>query len=258
MPVYHNGQQITAVYAGSTNVTDLYAGSTNVSLGGGSPPPSGDPYFSNVVLLLQDGFTDLSNSSHTVTNTNVSTSYTQVPVSGMASSWQFGGSANYVTVSDSPDLTLPGDFTMEGWLWHDSTNGQSYPNVFCIGTYNAADSFGIEHENYVNPTTYGRYLGSGWRTGTSPQAGDDKWIHFCYQRSGTSVVNFLNGVPWYTDTSSLSINATSTLGIRFGQLVGYATSSNWKGYMAGIRLTKGVARYASAGFTPPTAPHPTS
>jgi len=82
------------------------------------------------------------------------------------------------------------------------------------------------------------------------------WHHVCLMRKNGVFYLFVNGVLSGSSNlyTSNSIPGTIfTLGNRSGATT---TTGQFKGYLSSVRVTKGVARYATAGFTSPTAKYP--
>lgn len=218
-----------------------------------------DPFFSNVVLLLHcDGtngsttFTDNSSSAKTVTANGNAQLSTASPKFGSAAV-NFDGSGDYLSLSDSGDWHMTGDFTVELWIKPDTlggvrtiigqrlTSSQYAPWLInCNGaTLNLLLSFDLS--NWVAiPTIAGGSLSTG------------TWQHIAFVRSGNDFLLFLDGTQvgsTYTSSSAFTNSAQQlTIG---GNSVGFYTD----GEMDDIRITKGVARYTS-NFTPPTAAFP--
>ena len=109
-------------------------------------PPTYDPYFQNVSLLMHmDGtnggttFTDNSNYALSVTPTNATTSTTQVKF-GTASAY-FNGSA-YLTMPTTSQFAFgTGDFTIEFWGYRLGNTGE--------GTYQGQDILDTRYTNDV-------------------------------------------------------------------------------------------------------------
>jgi hypothetical protein len=76
------------------------------------------------------------------------------------------------------------------------------------------------------------------------------WYHIAAQYDGTTRRIFVNGVQRATDTTT-SVNIAATDRVTVGAQDG--GSFEIAGYIDDLRITKGQARYTSAGFTPPTA-----
>lgn len=221
-----------------------------------------DPHWNSVVLrqTFDADFADVSNSAHPA-----------VPV-GLATitpdTFKFGGGAanlgNFgrkVRVPNSPDFLFgTGDFTVEFWLYfalgslytsdiiavYDrSTNQRSWvlaaSSSRVLAAYASSDG--------VNPNVVNRPS-----LGTMPLT---TWTHLCLERSGNTLRVYRDGVMLSKDTSSLSLfNSTSDLYIN-----GTASelSNTHRIVVDDVRITKGVARYASdAGFAVPTEAYPVS
>lgn len=218
-----------------------------------APPPSGDPYFSSVKLLLHfngsngaTSTTDFSSAAKVVTFYGNSQLNTTAPKFGSASVL-FDGTTDYLQVPDSSDWDFgTGDFTLE--FWYKSTTNTSDPGTF-ISQY---DNNGLTFRWYVgnlyvlNGNTTIATSGS-W----TPTTG--VWYHLAVSRSGTSLRIFIDGVQsGSTATSSDNITG-SAVPLEIGSMT-YSGSHIFaiNGRLDDLRITKGAARY-TADFTPPTA-----
>ena len=191
------------------------------------------------------------NDLETVGNAQIST--TQSKWGG--SSMYFDGTGDNL-VSAAPS-TVPfafgtGDFTIECWAYFSAL---SAANMIYDGRPLAT--------NTTQPTIYANNVGNLFyfaNNANQIQAGASAvttatWYHIAVARSGTSTKMFLNGTQ-VGSTYSDSTNYTNTSGRPIIGVDGNSGNTNYlNGYIQDIRITKGVARYAS-NFTPPTAPFP--
>jgi hypothetical protein len=218
-----------------------------------TPPSSPVTAITNTSLLTN--FTNaaifdnsMKNDLETVGNAQISTSVKKFGTGSMA----FDGSGDYLDTATNQVLAFgTGDFTIEGWLYTNSTTGDrnlvdfrptgtngAYPNIFIAGggylSYSA---------NASVPITGGTVIATG------------TWYHFALARSGTSTKLFLNGTQQgstYTDSSNYVVGDGRP---RIGAGGYGAGVANFSGYIDDLRITNGVARY-TANFTAPTAPFP--
>ncbi|MDP6587583.1 MAG: LamG domain-containing protein [Anaerolineales bacterium] len=230
----------------------------------------GDVYFPQTKLLLPfDGTngatstTDSSNSNHTVTfNGTAQISTAQSKFGG--SSILFDGDSDYLNIPDSSNFDFgAAAFTVECWINFTTSTGSSYPGLVVRGRGggggNSSWWFGL-HENKVS--TWLSTSGSGWATSsddTGPALNDGAWHHLAWVGDGTNVKGYVDGTLCFTITQGTLYNSNRTVDIgsvRDGNET-YAVGNCFGGYMDGLRITKGVARYTSA-FTPLTTAHSTS
>jgi hypothetical protein len=225
-----------------------------------SPPPGGDPYWEDVVLLLHcDGtngsttFTDNSNSAHTATaggNTQITTTD---PKFGTGSAL-FDGNADFIDLADSDDWHFgTGDFTIEMWLFPATVSGtqallgQRLGPTYC--------PFAIAREG-SSLSVILSFNNASWAAVPTISGGTlvaNTWHHVALTRNGSSFKLWLDGSQvgsTYTSASSFTDIAQV---LRFGGIASFW----YNGKMDDIRITKGVARYTS-NFTPPTAAFPDS
>lgn len=228
-------------------------------------PTSGDPFFSDVQLLLpMDGtngsttFTDESSNGFTVTangNTQISTSESKF---GGASA-SFDGSGDWLEIADDPAFNFSGDFTVECWFYPTSVSG-SFPRLWAFGTYNASNSMTL---SFVNDGTASDgkialdFNGPQYQSAAGLVA-LDTWQHIAVVRSGSTVKVYLDGTERLSVTSGAAVQRSQPFII--GNLHGFTatTTGAFAGYIDDLRITSGSngARYTAA-FTPPAAPHPT-
>lgn len=208
-----------------------------------------DPYFSDVVLLLQDSAADQSNLGLT-TALNGSASFTTA-----ASKF---GTASFTSADDATGATHnlgvaggslgfgTADFTVECWYMQTTnfTNNVSF--------FTAVDSgFGSNRLNFVILSTgrlYADIYGSTLLQSSVLTWNFNEWYHCAISRQGNSLKIFRNGQVVASTTNTTSFNSDTFMRI---------ATRNTGHYIDDLRVTKGVARYTDA-FTPPTAPHPTS
>jgi hypothetical protein len=172
-----------------------------------------------------------------------------------ASSLYVDGAADWVTLPDSTDYNFgTGDFTVELWVYFTSAPGDQAV-FFCKG--NALTQythfFGIETtklkwQSYDAGSYRGRFTcNSNW-TPTLNQ-----WYHLAFIRNGSTPYITIDGV-----SQALTVNdafGTITQGTMAAYYGGDGINSRWyvTGYIDTIRISKGIARWTSFPFTPPTA-----
>lgn len=230
-------------------------------------PPAGDPHFANVVLLC--GFegadasttmTDESLSAHTLTRFGNAQLDTGVAPPFGTSSLLLDGTGDYLTVADSTDFDFgTGDFTIEVFARTAATANSNYllvqagsaPNISYTWRCNAANQQDVAYSS--NGTGTNNLIGA---IGGVPLT---TWKHLCFERSGSKLRLYADGVM---ETSSITIGTSplfdSTAVLAIG-MRSTNTTTGFNGHLKELRITKGVARYASdAGFTVPAAAFPRS
>lgn len=151
-----------------------------------------------------------------------------------------GGSAYFDAVDDYlniPSITLPGEFTLQAWVYIVPKVSTQYIVLFG-GTTN--------HQFALNQASTGISMHGGSVT-TYSSAGvmnKNEWNHVAWSRSGTTVRMFINGKQVATTTSNANILIT-----RIGQY--FTGGYNMPGYVADAEITS-TALY-TADFTPPGA-----
>ena len=225
----------------------------------GVAPPSGDPDWANVRLLMNttstnnqinNTFLDGSTNNFTVTRAGTTTqgSFTPFTVAGGSSystatnggSGYFNGTTDYLTVPSNAAFAYgTGDFTWELWVYMNSTSGNRY--ILDHGleggtlTYNG----GLR---YYNPTTG---IGSALYT-TAPTLTAGTWNHIAVARQSGTTRLFLNGTLVASGADSNNFGNASVTIAQYG-----GGGLYYNGYISSTRIVKGTAVYTSA-FTPPT------
>lgn len=223
-------------------------------LAGASGVPT-DPNFRNVTLLLHgDGsngaqnntFIDSSTNNFTITRNG---NTTQGSFSPYGSRWSnyFDGNGDYLSISNTSALDLPGDFTIEFWWNPSSLSGtQSLVGKWTFNQF--AWLVQATSSNIILQTASGTgvtAISNAW----SPSIG--QWYHIAFTRSGTDVRAFVNGSQvGTTQTSSRTCSSTATFGIG-ANMDGPQEYST--GYISDLRVVKGTVVY-TANFTPPITP----
>lgn len=211
-----------------------------------------DPYFSDVLLLMHcDGthgsttFVDSSSYARTITAYN-GAALTTASYKFATASASFDGTDDYVGVATSSDWVfgLSTDFTVEFWMWADSTDTENCG----IGQNGTGSYFAIS-----GGTLYaGGGGGSGNLCSYSYAGYYDQWVHVAFTRSGSTPRLFINGALVNTGTNN-TWGQSGTMRLMNGVLIG----GYGKGKIDELRITKNVARY-TASFTPSTTAFPNS
>jgi len=184
----------------------------------------------------------------TVGNAQISTSVKKYGTGSMS----FDGTGDYL-VTDAPSTDLfafgTGDFTIEFWLYLNSTSGTP---IIYDGRPSATN--GAQPTIYMNGAVITYYTNAGNRiTGSSLSA--STWYHVALCRVASQTKMFVNGTQvgaTYADTTAY----TNTAGRPVYGVDGNSGNTNYfNGYIDDLRISKGVGRYAY-NFTPPTAALP--
>jgi hypothetical protein len=229
-----------------------------------------EPYFMyNSLLLSGNGtnnsqnntFVDSSTNNFAITRAGNTTQGTFSPYGPNWSNAFTASSGDYLSVPYSSAFNLTGDFTVECWFnpsllpTSAGVGTPLYPRIFSFGTYNAANSLGLE----INSDgSVSKAIGV-WYNGSPNFSANNivtvgQWYHCAIVRSGTTITVYLNGTSVITISSaSAAVNTSQAFFI--GSLQGYTTSAEacFKGSISNLRIVKGTAVYTSA-FTPSTSP----
>lgn len=229
----------------------------NSGNGGGRGGSKKDPFFSSVVLLMgfengADGgttFIDLSPVGRTVSangNAQIDTAQSKFGTRSLL----LDGSADYLSAGDSVSWFLgTGQFTMEAWVRFNVVHD------FVVFTqWTGGWVFWLDAGNLYFRT--GSVIDSA-KYAWSPSTG--VWYHIACDRDGSDNMRiYVDGVMQAKSTgfNHNLTDAATGLGIGSLRTAGFA---NWdhNGWMDELRITKGVARYASdSGYTVPSAAFP--
>jgi hypothetical protein len=239
----------------------------SVSVSGGPP----DPQFNYVTMLLHgDGtngaqnntFIDSSGNNFPITRNGNTTQGSFSPYGSGWSNTFTASSGSYLSVPYSSAFNLTGDFTVECWInpsqlpTGTGVGSPLYPRIFSFGTYDAANSIGLE----INSNDVGTvnalvvwYNGSQYYSANNIVAAGN-WYHCAIVRSGTTIKIYLNGTSVITITSaSAAVNTSQALFIASLQSFTADANACFKGSISNLRVVKGTAVYTNT-FTPPTTP----
>ena len=158
----------------------------------------------------------------------------------------FDGTGDYVVQPTNISYGFgTGDFTIEFWLYLNSTGLQSiYSNLTSAPSTNP--------HIYVSTTIRYYTAGADRIEGSALSAG--QWYHVALSRASGSTKLFINGTQsGSTYTDSNNYGTTAPLGIgTYWDAGSPVTVNTLNGYIDDLRITKGYARYTS-NFTPPTS-----
>lgn len=231
-----------------------------------------DPSFSSTVLLLSG---DGANASTTFTDQSFKARGNATVVDGAqvrtanpkfgTGSIRFDGNADGLAFADSADWNMgSGAFTIETWALFDTAFIENTQSLIAQWATPSQRSFGLQYSG-AGATNTLNFLASSAGTAVdlnvsfnwTPTA--DTWYHIAADRSGNVFRLYLDGTMVATATEPMSLK-DSTEVLRLGYTFsGGVAASFLKGELDEVRITKGVARYASdSGYTVPTAAFPRS
>jgi hypothetical protein len=205
-----------------------------------SAAPAGDPYYSDVVFLLEASINDDVKGNVTISNNGVTTSTAQTKF-GNSVSWLLDGAdATNLTINNSIVQMGTGDWTLDMWMWNSSANTTTnalfaWDNEMEYRHESGGDWFWYDFGQGIYPAAFA----------TNPTVND--WTFATFERHGSYFNIYLDGVRVYQGSaSSMNINNST---IWFGN---EANRFGFAGHFDYIRLTD-VARHSGSNFTPPTS-----
>ncbi|AWI59007.1 LamG domain-containing protein [Sinorhizobium fredii] len=227
-----------------------------------------DPNFSSVVLLCGfdgvDGATssvDDSNSAHTLTfagGSEIDTAQSKFGGSSLA----LDGSGDRVSVAASTDWNFGSSpFTIELFVRFNTLTSTSRSVIGSGGTSTVSFVMNVNSGLSDFAFAFSTNGGSSFNqvitsSGVTPATG--QWYHLCVDRDGSNKFRlYVDGVMRGSLTTASAVNYESTA-LAIGA-TNDSGSEDMSGWLDEVRITKGVARYASdSGFTVPTAAYPRS
>lgn len=168
----------------------------------------------------------------------------------------FDGSTGYLSVPASGNLSLSGDFTIEGWFKYSTytQQGAAYRRLFSFGT-DATTTPQIILRNSsgtaISPAPI--FYTNAFSTGGTISAADGQWHHIAVSRVGSSIRLFVDGFQsGTTATDSTNFTGGGSNGVFLG---GYSNTATglYEGYISNFRILNGAGLYTTT-FTPPKYP----
>ena len=271
--IYVNGTSI-----GSTaTVVNLYAASCTLTIG--YNPTGGTPdyvygYLSNIRIVkgtavYTTNFTPPTIPVTSIANTSLLLNFTNAQIFGSAimnnfvtvgnaqistSVYKYGTGSIYFDGTGDwlvPTNLLPlggGDFTVEMWLYPNSTYSATYAGI--LDSRTSADGAGLVYFGYTGTANQ-----IGWKDNTTNVVTGtvtvSTWNHVAIVRSSGTMTMYING----TSTTSAANSTNYTVAFR---LIGSSFDPfSLNGYIDELRFTRGIARY-TANFTAPTSQFPST
>lgn len=250
-----------ATYAMDSGAIDLSGADATITI------PVTDPHWANV--LYQAVFNGAGASTSAV---DQSLSARTISFAGNAqldtaqsfyngSSLLLDGTGDRVSVPDSTDWELAGQFTVDVWV-----RFSALPSAGTIIAH-AADS--LNYGWFLLQNNAGQIQlriqriagGSILHTITSPGSAVaiGSWYHIAFDRDAVDKLRlYITGAMVASKLAATGTTPNVAGPVSIGSC-GTASTLNMAGHVQAIRVTKNVARYATdSGFTPPTLPMPTS
>ena len=218
------------------------------------------------LLTCQSGsgatFADNSTNNFTITRTGTPTmtGVATTPPGAVPYAGSFNGSSQSLSLANNTAFDFgTGDFTIEGWVWLDSTVNPGRPDglktvtVFSTGSSGSNDcSFAIYGNTSVAGVGLELYQASPAIAITAASTvPTDSWAHVAFVRSGTTIYGFVNGVRSTLGTTSSAIGSGVAPKIGMANTTSYA--NRFKGNVSNFRVVKGTAVY-TLNFAPPSSP----
>jgi hypothetical protein len=171
------------------------------------------------------------------------TGYTPATHGGSA---YFDGTGDYITmpVNTPHDLTQ-GNFTIEAWVYRNVAG--ALHNIY--SNRGAASQDGLEFRINADNTLSVFYTGPGNTVSSTLTLTAGQWYHVAAVRIGSTAYLYINGLQ--AGSASIGNGTTGTATTKIG--ADNALTSNFNGYISGLRVIKGQGIF-TGNFTVPTAP----
>ena len=246
-----------------------YYGGYNTSLfaavpSGSAPVTDGDTNFGDVVFLAKfqgsdaaTAYTELSDNA-AVATFNADAQLDTAQYKFGTSSLLLDGTGDYVSFPDIDGYDIADntvDWTVEGWVYLNAlpTGSFSTDPGFCIvsqwGSSAGDNAWALElaHDSF-GYRVRGRFDNTSEVGTISLSTG--QWYHVAMCNVGGTLSIYFDGTR-YVSGGSFTGGVTSSQPIRVGSLQG--TDSFFNGWIEGVRVTIGTARYNGSTYTVPTA-----
>ena len=255
------GQQANGNYDFIGNISNIRIVNGSAVYTGNFTTPTGKlTAVTNTKLLTcqSNRFVDNSASGHTITPSGnaaisafgpfLTSSVYDAAVNGASA--YLDGSGDFVTIPQTTDMDLSGDFTVECWAYFNEIKAMGLVNK-----WGGSGKFGwiLYHTSGGTLQFISGNSGStGSVTAFNKGVTVGQWYHIAVARTGNTLSTFVNGVrtATATDTSNNTASTTTHVGTD-----GTATTT-WSipGYLSDVRVIKGTAAYNGTTYTIPTAP----
>lgn len=255
-------------------ITPILFGQVGADFGDGigsvAPSPPTDPYYSSVVLLANfDGangattFNDQKSSLPATFVGNAQLSTAQFKF-GTASA-RFDGTSDIITFADSASWTLSSSnsdqYTIEGFVYFNTLTSANrgimgHANSSLSQTAWIISGTSTPGEMFFTFTTDGTTLQSVTTVGAALTTG--VWYAFAVDKDATGKIRvYVDGVMLGSSTPANSAIFNASVALTIGAQ-GANSAVDMDGWVDEVRITKGVARYASdSGYTVTTSAFPT-
>lgn len=233
-----------------------------------------DPNFSSTVLLMgfngSNGSTTFTDESFVARGNAGGVNDAQITTSTVkfgTGSLRLDGTLDRIYYADSADWNFgSGDFTVEMWVLISSLASLDADMAFISqwATTGSQRSWLLQYNGSLATNTLSFVGSSAGSSGTTLATANwtptqDQFYHVAVDRSGNVFRLYIDGVMVGTSTNAFTFH-NSTTDLRIGNVSSAGVETNLlRGNIDELRITKGVARYASdSGFTVPTAAFPRS
>lgn len=218
------------------------------------PPVPGDPLWADVAVVFNfqgpNGSTAVvDGKGHPVTYIGGAAISTAVYAEGALQVINSASKPRVQADSDSPDFELPADFCLEIEAYATTGNNPFY-NVIFDTAGNGSGGGGLLFE-LSSIRNAGLVIGGSIRADAAANPNDGIKHRYCFDRNGSNLRFFRDGVLLTTATYSTAIASN---GLSIGGFMNGVSTENWTGHIAAVRLTR-ASRYTT-NHTPPALPFP--
>ena len=192
--------------------------------------------------------TDASTNNHFITVNGDAHAGTFSPYRSGGYSTYFDGSGDYLSIAQTTDTNLTGDFTVECWVYLNEDKNQ-----FFLSKWANPSDFGWNLFAYGGDSIV-FYTGNSGNVGTlidfnyNPPL--QQWMHVAVSRTSNTISGYVNGTRKVV-MGNITSNCTSNTSLTIG---GDGSSWSLNGYLRDVRIVNGTGLYSGTSITIPESP----
>jgi hypothetical protein len=144
----------------------------------------------------------------------------------------FDGVDDYMTLSSSTDFS--GDFSYGAWVYRSVVSPNGYTNLFTSTLQNEQ----LQLDTTGFPGSIGMYVNGAYSQTEDNVIPLNQWCHVVYQRNGTTLNGWVNGVRVFNGENDNGYGSVSTAQSRVNKIGAYSTgtSYNLNGRISNIQI----------------------
>jgi hypothetical protein len=194
-----------------------------------------------------NNITDASTNNHSITVNGDAHAGTVSPYRSGGYSTYFDGSGGYLSIAQTTDTNLTGDFTVECWVYLNEDKNQFFVSKW------ATTNFGWNLFAYGSDSIV-FYTGNSGSVGTLIDFNYNpplhQWMHVAVSRTSNTISGYVNGTRKIV-MGNISSNCTSNTSLTIG---GHQPGWSLNGYLRDVRIVNGTGLYSGTSITIPESP----